>query len=804
MRAPLALPLVCLVAGAWAGEPESFAPWTGAADRFLAQAWRTSHHSGAGAKAKVALAMPGPEACFETLLDALPPAARWSELPALTRARLQPGLPRTSAEVLAWTDGRLLHLWALLLNQPGADGEIRATLDDLRTVRWLVAQGGISISPNARLDYSFADRLGALDRALRPALQPRGARLSEADAFRKALLEARETPQQRVIRTVGPEAYERLRAAASARQEAPKAGGKADPASEAWLEYGPLPAAAEEAFGEALGADVDLPLEVPDLVQALGPEGARTLIQEALAAPASLNWSKAGSTAPAVARWLAEGRPEAPLDWSADFLQQLLATWEGPSAPRAEAGLALIAALEARFAKAQTATVQTPGEEESTPGFDRDRALCLLACGRGAEAAQAFEKAQAFPDAIPAAVEAEHPRAVAECLMRLLSRQAGQGAPPDDAWARMQALAHRAGLDAEALKVLVDHRASIRSGAESLILKAQLDAGQVEAAAATLQDIVRRPYDSEGYTPTARRTEALLQLLRLGDEARRSAWSQLALDRLGALMRHWTTVKAGCSDGGEPWAKLPGLLAARGRLDLALSAAKLNVRWSLANAEIGEVFLMPEQERLAYVLRGPASAMAGLLQVWALQKKPKAILDDLNGNPDWPARTLEAVADYADPSFSETLRKPIGATVAEALEALGRKKEARRLRDFKPGGFQTALGAYLAGGRGANLSAADRDLLQMLVVNEVEDGASLDLVRMAGAVEQVDLPPEAWRAAEPRFLLKAAARRIDGWMKDGPPVPMPPVQRLRTEFVATATALAPVRDALLLNVPDRP
>ncbi|MBI1751272.1 MAG: hypothetical protein HY014_08135 [Acidobacteria bacterium] len=801
MKALRALPLVCIMAGAWAGEPESFAPWTEAADRFLAQPWRTSHYSGAGAKAKLTQAMPGPEACFETLLDALPPAARWSELPALTRARLQPGLPRTSAEVLAWTDRRLLHLWALRLNQPGSEGEIRATLDDLRTVRWLVARGGITTSPDARLDYSFADRLGALDRILRPDLQPGGARLSEADVFRNALIEARETPQQRVIRAIGPTAYERLRAVASARREAPGVGRETDPAAEAWLEYGPLPAVAEEAFGEALGADVALPLEVPDLVQALGSEGARTLVQEALAASAPLNWSRAGATAPAVARWLAEGRLEAPPDWSTDFLQQLLASWEAPTGPRAEAGLALIAALEARSAKERA-----PGDEESALGLGPERALCLLACGRGAEAAQVFEKAKAFPDSIPAAVEAEHPRAVAECLMRLLPHepvQGGhQGGHQGGAWARMQAQAHRAGLDAEALKVLVDHRESIQAEAESLILKAQLDAGQTEAAAATLQDIARRPYDSEGYTPTARRTEALLQLLRLGDEARRPAWSQLALDRLGALMRHWTTVKAGCSDGGEPWAKLPGLLAARGRLDLALSAAKLNVRWSLANAGIGEVFLMPEQERLAYVLRGPASAMAGLLQVWALQKKPKAILDDLNGNPHWPARTLEAVADYADPSFPETLRKSIGATVAEALEALGRKKEAQRLRDFKPGGFQTALATYLASGRGAALSAADRDLLRMLVVNEVEDDASLDLVRMAGAMERADLPPEAWRAVEPRFLLKAAARRIDGWMKDGPPVPMPPVQRLRTEFVATATALGPVRDALLLNVPD--
>ncbi len=788
--------LLCVSAVlASAGEAERFAPWEAAADRFLAQRWRTSHYSGVGAKAKVALEMPGPEACFESLIDALPAAEHWPELPAITRARLQKALPKTTAEALAWTDQRLLHAWALLLNRPGTEAEIRATLDDLRTVRWLVDHQALEPSPNARMNFSFANHMGAFDRMLRPVVTPAQVPLQAVEALRQAIHEARQTPQERVMGVIGKPAYERLQALASARIQPAQTGRPLDPAGQAWLDFGPLPASADEAFaGGSVGAEVARAVPVPDLMRTLGESGTMALIKEAMDVRMPLEWAEAGPTAVIVARWLAEGRLEATREWSLDFLDQLLATWESPSAPRAEAALALLEALEARAAK-----LRAPGEDDdSAEATCQKRALCLLALGRGLEAATVLGTSPFLSWSIPPALEAEHPQAVVEFLMHHLPRHPGWAS----GWSLMQANAPRAHLETEVLQVLLEHRSKIDGDAETLILKARLAAGQVEAAAATLQAWVQRPYATEGYSPTERRTEAILMLLQLGDEQHRPQWRNLALRRLQALMKHWLTEKRGSSDGGEPWAKLPGLLAGRGRLDLALSAAQLNVRWRLHAVGIGEVFLMAEDKRQEYVLTGPASAMAGLLQVLALQKKPKAILAYLNTEAQWPTRDLNGVVAFADPSFPEPQRQTIGTTVIPALEALGRTDEAQRIRSLKTRGFHAALVGFLGSEGAAALSVQDRKAFELMVANEVADDDPITLVQMAGAIERAKITTDTWRHPEGVFPLTAAAARIDGWMQNGPPVPLPKVQSLRTLFIGSATSLAVVRDALLLNVPE--
>lgn len=779
-----------------AGEADRFAPWQAAADRFLAQHWRTSHYSGIGAKARVMLEMPGPEACFEGVLEALPPAEFWPELPAITRARLQKALPKTSAEALAWTDQRLLHVWALRLNLPGTEPEILAMLDDLRTVRWLVDRQVLESSPDIRLDYAYAERLGAFDRMLRPLVKPPEPRLQSGEAFRQAIREARKTPQERVLGALGQPTYERLQALAKDRVQAQRAGRQIDPAGQAWLDFGPLPAGAEDVFlNGAAGAALVQDVPVPDLVRDLGEREAMALLKEAIEVGMPLDWAEVGPTAILAARGLTDGRLTATQEWSLSFLDQVLATWETPAAPRAEAAMAFMDALEARLAKLGASAEEVI---DLTEAHKQKRVLCLLVCGRGAEAAAVLGTTGLLSWSIPPAIEAEQPRAVVEFLLRHLPQH------PDWAtgWDLMQANAHRAHLETEVLTVLLEHRKTIVGDAEMLITKARLAAGQFEEAAATLRDIVQRPFFTAGYAPTEHQTEAIRLLLQLGDEQQRPPWCDLALNRLQALMKHWLVANKGSSDGGEPWAKWPGLLAGRGRLDLALSAAQLNVRWRQHAVSIGEVFLMSQDKRQEYVLTGPASAMAGLLQVLDLQKKPKAILAYLKTEPQWPTRDLSGVASFADPSFPEPQRQTVGTTVVHALEAVGQKDEAQRIRSLESRGFHAALVAFLASEGSATLSPQDRKAIELMVANEVADDEPTTLVQMAGALERASIVTDTWRRPETVYPLPAAAARIDGWMQNGPPVPLPPVPSLRTLFIGSATSLAVVRDALLLNVPD--
>ncbi|MBK9989959.1 MAG: hypothetical protein IPP19_04260 [Verrucomicrobia bacterium] len=709
---------------------------------------------------------------------------------------------------------------------PDTRDEIRATLDDLRTVRWLVEHQVIVGAENARLDHEFANRLGALDRALRSGTKPDAAPVSAVETFKVEIHRARESARERLIGEIGKTDYQRLKEIASDRKVAEQSGhlayvlgstgepgawlasplvaqlkkirarSLADPASQALFDYGPLPAAASEAFGiQVLGAEVAGDIKVPDLLHNVSESEAFALIKEALAAHVGLDWSEAGPTAEATARWLAIGRLDASQEWSREFLDQLLNTWKAPSAPRAEAALALIGALEARAAKSRK-----PDEDEDFAAvYKPKRALCLIASGRGNEAAAAIGDAEFSSWEVFAALAPENSRAIAEFALKYLPQHPGSFL---SFWETMQANAHRAQLDAEALNVLLQHREKIYGDAEALTLKARIDAGQFEEAAAALQEITKRPYTSDGYAPTQRRTEAILRLVELGEAHQRPEWRDQAMDRLQALIAYWTNEKAGCGDGGDPWARLPGLLVSKGRLSLALAAAKLNVRWRLQAADIGEVFLMPEAERQNYILKGPASAMAGLLQVLALQKKPQAIIDYLQTEKDWPARDLIGVVAYADPSFPAANRQTIGVTVANALEALDRKAEAQRIRNLATLGWDKALAAFLAGKADDVVSIQDRKALELLVGNEISGGETITLIQIAGAIERAQLVTETWRYPESVFPLKAATARIDGWMQNGPPVPLPPIKSLRTRIVGSMNALGGVRDALLLNVPD--
>jgi len=809
-----------------AGEADRFAPWKRAVNGFLAQPWRTSHFSSVGARAKVDKEMPGPKACFDNLIEALPEAKYWKELPAITRAQLQPALPKTGAETLAWTDRRLLHLWALLLNLPDTRDEIRATLNELRTVRWLVEHQVIVDSEKTRLDYEFANRLGALDRALRPGTKPADVPVSEVEAFKTAIRQAHKIARDRLIDELGKPTYQRLQEIASDRKAAERAGhlayalgsmgdagawltsplaaqlkrirarSLADPASQALFDYGPLPVAADEVFDQqALGAEAVSDIKVPDLLSKLNENEALTLIKEAVGAHMSLDWSDAGPTAEATARWLADGRLDASQEWSEAFLDKLLTTWKTPAAPRAEAALALIGSLETRAAMAR----KTDQDDDFATVAKSKRALCLIALGRGRDAATMMGSDNFTEWAALAALAPENSRAVAEFAMIALPLCRGNTFLY---WEMMQEQAHRVQLDTEAVQVLLENRGKIEGDGEALIVKARIDAGQFEEAATTLQEIVKRPYSSTGYSPTQRRAEAILQLFELGEAHNRPEWRDQALERLQALITYWTVAKAGCGDGGEPWAKLPGLLACKGHLELALAAAKLNVRWSVQAVDIGEVFLMSEAERLNYTLKGPASAMAGLLQVLALQKKPQAIIDYLETEENWPVRDLIGVVAYADPSFPEANRQMIGVTVANALEALDRKAEAQCIRNLATQGWEKALAAFLAGKESAALSAQDRKALELLVGNEISDGETINLIQIAGAIERARLSTETWRYPENVFPLKAAAERIDGWMANGPPVPMPPIKSLRTRIIGSVNSLGGVRDVLLLNVPN--
>ena len=809
-----------------AGDADLFAPWKKAAGNFLAQPWRTSHFSSAGGRAKVDREMPGPAACFDNLIEALPEAGHWKELPAITRSQLKKAFPKTSAEALAWTDQRLLHLWALLLNMPDTRDEIRATLDELRTVRWLVEHRVILDSENVRLDYEFANRLGALDRALRPSTKPVDVSVSELETFKLAIRQAHMTARDRLFDQVGKTTYQRLKEIASDRKTAERAGhlayalgsigdsgawlasplaaqlkrirarSLADPASQALFDYGPLPAAAGEAFDlQVMGAETAGDVKVPDFLRKMSEDDALTLLRDALAAHVGLDWSEAGPTAEATARWLADGQLDASQEWSEEFLGKLLTTWKAPTAPRAEAALTLISALEARAAKAH----KTDQDDDFTTVGKSKHALCLIALGRGRDAATMMGSDSFTEWAALAALAPENSRAIAEFAMIALPLCRGN---TFSYWEMMQEQAHRVQLDTEALKVLLENRSKIEGDCEALIVKARIDAGQVEEAASFLQEIIKRPYSSAGYSPTQRRVEAILQLFELGETHNRPEWRDQALERLQALITYWTVAKAGCGDGGEPWAKLPGLLADKGNLGLALAAAKLNVRWSVQAVDIGEVFLMPEAERQNYTLKGPASAMAGLLQVLALQKKPQAIIDYLRTEENWPVRDLIGVVAYADPSFPEAKRQTIGVTVANALEDLDRKAEAQRIRNLATQGWGKALAVFLASKEGAALSAQDRKALELLVGNEVSDGETINLIQIAGAIERARLSTETWRYPENVFPLKAAAARIDGWMANGPPVPMPPIKSLRTRIIGSVNSLDGVRDALLLNVPS--
>jgi len=174
----------------------------------------------------------------------------------------------------------------------------------------------------------------------------------------------------------------------------------------------------------------------------------------------------------------------------------------------------------------------------------------------------------------------------------------------------------------------------------------------------------------------------------------------------------------------------------------------------------------------------------------------------LKSEAQWPTRDLSGVADFADPSFPEPLRQTIGTTVIHALEALGRTDDARRIRSLKTRGFHAALVEFLASGGSATLSPQDEKAFELMVANEVADNEPITLAQMAGALERARITTDTWRHPEGVFPLPAAAARIDGWMQNGPPVPLPKVQSLRTLFIGSATALAVVRDALLLNVPD--
>jgi len=139
--------------------------------------------------------------------------------------------------------------------------------------------------------------------------------------------------------------------------------------------------------------------------------------------------------------------------------------------------------------------------------------------------------------------------------------------------------------------------------------------------------------------------------------------------------------------------------------------------------------------------------------------------------------------------------------VANALEALDRKAEANCIRNLATLGWEKVLAAFLAGKESAALSAQDRKALELLVGNEVSDGETIDLIQIAGAIERAQLSTETWRYPESVFPLNAAAARIDGWMANGPPVPMPPIKSLRTRIFGDVHSLGAVRDALLLNVP---
>ena len=165
-------------------------------------------------------------------------------------------------------------------------------------------------------------------------------------------------------------------------------------------------------------------------------------------------------------------------------------------------------------------------------------------------------------------------------------------------------------------------------------------------------------------------------------------------------------------------------------------------------------------------------------------------------------RDLIGVVAYADPSFPEAKRQTIGVTVANALEDLGRKAEAQRIRNLATQGWGKTLAVFLASKEGAALSAQDRKALELLVGNEVSDGETINVIQIAEAIERARLSTEAWRYPESVFPLKAAAARIDGWMANGPPVPMPPIKSLRTRIIGSVNSLDGVRDALLLNVPS--
>lgn len=779
---------------AGAAAPDAFGAWKQAADGFLKQDWRVSALSGIGARARLRHEMPGPEACFENLVESLPAVELWSELPAITRARLSPSLPNTCPEARRFADQRLLHAWALSLDLPAHREELRATLDDLRTVRWVMEHHLLSGQDEAgAFGHEFGQTLGNLDQALRPFLQDKAAASAPVEGFRAALRECRLSPRQRLMKLLGKPAFEQLEQVARSRRSSQTVdrNRELDPALQGWFDYGPLPADAWEVF-EATGADRSWDdfqqLSVPDLLHLTDEAQAFALLQEALASKGILEWQHAGGTAVAAARALAEGRLKASADQAQALLDHLLRGEETLSAARADAALALMA----RLAK--------EGGESSYVS-SADQAFALLALGRDAEAVGILGDA-IFPWQDLHRIGADQAAAITRFALRILPGQR-VGTP---GWETFLEIAHQAHLDREALQVLQQSRSRIDGDAEALVVEAELQAGDPAAAAELLRTRLTRPASEAFESRSAVRTQAFLQLYQLGEAQHQRQWCEQALEGLRALIHYWTVEKAHCGDGGDSWAQLPGFLASRGHLELALATARLNAWWRYVDADGYRVFLVPQAEHVAHEINAPASAMAGLLQVLELQHQPKAILEYLETEEHWPVRDLAGVATCADPSFPEASRRTLAQIVSQALDQVGRGEEAGRIRALQGQGVQPAIREALARPEVASMAERDQHLLKLLAGLSEPVNEDFTLLQLGQAIEHLtartSISVEAWRRPASVFVFRATAQQLDGWMRNGPPVSIPPLQSLRTRIVDAAPPATYLRDALLLNVPD--